>query len=333
MKLHFAPVLLSLAAVMFVNADPLLPFQKPIFQQITNDMENGGVDANTLDKALNIYQRTSRSLSGDIGILRDLNSLLADEPNYPTLLANAAAAYTTDFEGRRDALREQLRTAPRGTVKDSANTLLRKIDKSLATAEVATAISSQIKALANAAAKIPATSNTIQRALRQPIGLSSMSARIGVLKFTATKGFIAGGTNFQTGPGATIGEFAKGVETDSGTLTISGIDNGGIVRGIHLHVEGISTNAPATYALGVDENSAFYDATDIARRREYHFQANPGLTNGTVTNAFLTIDYIGNFYMLGRFAFVGTNLHPASATDTNTLVTVSDGEFQLNINL
>jgi hypothetical protein len=332
MKLHFAPVLLSLATALFVNADPILPYQQPIFQQITNDLEMGTGNATALNKALTTYERNSKSLSGDIGILRDLNNLLADEPNYPALLANAISSYTTDFEGRRDALREQLRPAPRTTTKTSAQSLLRKIDRALGTAEIATATSAQIKALADAAAKIPTASNTIQRALRAPVGLSSMVAKIGALKFNATRGFIAGGTNFQTGVGATIGEFEKGLAADSGVLTVSGIDNGSIVRGIHMHVEGITTNTPATYPLGVGENSVFYDATDVQRRREYHFQGNPSLTNTVVTNALLTIDYIGASYMLGRFAFIGTNIHPVSITDTNTLVTVSEGEFQLNFN-
>jgi hypothetical protein len=332
MKLHFAPVLLSLAMALVMNADPILPYQQPIFLQISNDLEVGTGDATALNKALDAYGRNSKSLNGDIGILRDLNNLLADEPNYPALLANAIGGYTTDFEGRRDALREQLRPAPRSTTRTSAESLLRKIDRALGTAEIATATSSQIKALADAAAKIPTASNTIQRALHAPVGLSSMSAKIGALKFNATKGFIAGGTNFQTGAGATIGEFAKGLAADSGVLTVSGIDNGSVVRGIHLHVEGITTNTPATYQLGVGENSVFYDATDVPRRREYHFQGNSGLTNTVVTNAFLTIDYIGTNYLLGRFTFIGTNIHPASITDTNTLVTVSEGEFQLNVN-
>ena len=89
---------------------------------------------------------------------------------------------------------------------------------------------------------------------------------------------------------------------------------------------------PATYPLAVGENAAFYDATDLAMRREYHFQGSSTLTNGTVTNAWLSLDFIGTNYILGRFAFVGTNMFPASATDSNTLVTVSQGEFQLNYN-
>jgi hypothetical protein len=333
MKLHLVlcSALLLTAAIVPVQADPILPYQQPIAQQLTNDIEGGGGNVNTLNKALDTFHRNSKSLNGDISILRDLNTLLASEPNYPTLLANAADAYLTDFQGRRDALREQLRPAPRSKVKDSANRLLQKIDRALATAEVATATSDQIKSLGTAAAKFPQASNTVQRALRQPIGLSSMVARIGALRFTSSKGFIAGGTNFHPNIGAVVGEFTKGVPPDTGVLDISGIDNGSIVRGIHLHVEGITTNSPVTYPLAIGENSAFYDATDVPRRREYHFQGDSLLTNATVTNAFLTIDFLNTNYILGRFAFMGTNGSVCPSCDTNRIVTIHEGEFQLNL--
>lgn len=336
MKFHqllVCSVLWIFAASPLLHADPVLPYQDPIRQQIESDLSGGGGDVNTLNKALDTYHRNSRSLSGDIGILRDLNALLADMPNYPALLAAAADAYRGDFEGRRDGLREQLRPAPRSTTKDSANRLLRKIDKALGTADVATATSDQIKALGQAAARFPITSNTVRRALRAPIGLSSMVARIGALKFASSRGGITGGTNFNANQGATIGEF-KGAQEEEGKgiLTISAIDNGNVVRGIHLHVEDITTNTPATYPLGVGENSAFYDATLVGRRREYHFQAAAAVTNDVVPNAFLTIDFIGSNYLLGRFAFVGTNLVPVSPTDTNLTAIISEGEFQLNFN-
>ena len=151
-----------------------------------------------------------------------------------------------------------------------------------------------------------------------------MSARIGTLPFESNRGFIAGGTNFSSAPGTGVGQF------ENGTLSVTATANGNIVRSIHLHVEGITTTTPATYPLGAGENSAFYAATDRPRRREYHFQADSALTNRTVPEAFLTIDYIGTNYLLGRFAFVGTNAFPVPVRDTNTLVRVSEGEFQLN---
>jgi hypothetical protein len=350
MKMHFVPgsLLIVCAASMLVfnaGADPVLPYQQPIADQLQNDIDSGTGDAATLNRGLSIYHLASRSLSADIGILRDLNSLLAATPNYLALLSNAANAYQSDFQGRSAELAEQLRPAPRSVTKTSAQKLLRKVDVALANAVAAADTTDQIKHLLTAATKIPQTSNTIQRALRAPIGLSSMGAHIGALRFASSRGFITGGTNFQSETGAAIGEFGP----TNGVLTVSAIDNGNIVRGIHLHVEGIGTNAPATYPLGVEKNSAFYDATDLSNRREYHFQCNPALTNGLVTNAFLTVDFIGTNYLLGRFAFVGTNLdlvrNPAFCTtnvmdgtnfvscsraDTNTTASIYDGEFQLN---
>ena len=87
---------------------------------------------------------------------------------------------------------------------------------------------------------------------------------------------------------------------------------------------------PATYPLGVGHNFAFYNARDTHKKLDYFFQANPTITNSVVTNAFLTIDFIGTNYLIGRFAFVGTNTVPFDITDTNTVATVSQGEFQLN---
>jgi hypothetical protein len=322
--------LLTAAALSFsllnAGAQPILPYQQPIEQQLRDDIAAGSGDLKTLNRALDAYNRTSRSLTGDIGILRDLNSLLATNPNYPTLLSDAANAYLGDFQGRRDQLAEQLRPAPRSATKTSAQTLLRKLDMSLSNAVVAADTTDRIKHLQSAAAKIPQTSNTVQRALRAPIGLSSVFARIGALRFASVRGGIAGGPTFQSDPGTAIGEFGSA----NGVLTFSAFDNGGIARGIHLHVEGITSNTPATYALGVGNNSAFYEATDLSRRREYHFQCNPALTNGLVTNAFLTIDFINTNYLLGRFAFVGTNANPFVATDTNTTASIHQGEFQLN---
>ena len=310
-------------------ADPIRPYQQPIEQQLQADINGGTGDLNTLNRALNTYHRASRTLSSDIGILRDLNSLLADQPNYPALLSDAANAYLVDFQARRNVLALQLVPAPRSTTKKSAQTSLGKLDTSLSNAVVAASATNttvEIKHLLNAAGKITQTSNVVQRALRAPIGLSSVVARFGSLKFASGRGAITGGANFQSDPGTAVGEFGS----SNGVLTFSAFDNGGIARAIHLHVEGITSNTPATYPLGVDNNSAFYDATDLSNRREYHFQCHPALTNAQVMNSFLTIDFINTNYLLGRFAFIGTNANPFSATDTNTVVTIHQGEFQLN---
>lgn len=326
MKMHLpvCSMLVAFTLIPFASADPILPYQQPIQQQLTTDIAGGAGDLNTLNKALNAYQKASRSLNGDISILRNLNELLADQPSYPALIVDAANAYGNDFQGRREALAEQLRPAPRSSTKTSANLLLVKIDKGLSNAVNAVTTAQEISALQSVSSKLATTSTTVQRALRAPIGLSSMVARIGSLSFQSTRGFIVGGTNFYSTSGTGVGAFENGV------LSITAVDNGSVVRGLSLHVEGITANAPATYPLGAGENRAFYDATDLPRRREYHFEADNALSNGTVPNAFVTIDFIGTNYVLGRFAFVGTNSRPVTAKDTNTLVTVSQGEFQLN---
>lgn len=330
MKMHLLlSSMLIIGAALPVSdacADPILPYQQPIEQQLTADLAGGSGDAKTLNKALDTYHRTSKSLSGDIGILRDLNNLLAETPNYPALLAGAADAYANDFAVRRDALVEQLRPAPISTTKTSAQKMINKITAALSNAENATVLSKRIANLQTAATKIPPTSNTIQRALRTKVGLSVMKAKVGVLNFKSTRGGITGGT-FQTDVGNAIGDFF----VSNGVLTISGFDNGAIARGIHLHVEGISSNTPATYSLGVGQNSGFYDATEVSKRHEYHFAADPSLTNGFVPAATVTIEFISTNYILGRFAFVGTNI--VDCCDTNTTASIHQGEFQLNFKL
>jgi hypothetical protein len=277
-----------------------------------------------LNRALAAYGKTSRSISGDISILRNLNGLLANEAGYASLLGDAANAYLTDFQGRREVIEEQLRPAPRSTLKTQARKQFRRLDGVLSNAVNAAGTSQRISALQSAATKIINASNTVQRALRSPIRLSSMVARIGALPFQSTRGFVVGGTNFTAAPGGGSGSFGNG------TLAMTAFANGSIARAIHLHVEGISSETPATYPLGTDQNIAYYDATDRPRGREYHFEADSAMVNSTVPEAFVTIDFISTNYILGRFAFVGTNSLPVTNKDTNTGVTISEGEFQLN---
>jgi hypothetical protein len=351
MKMHLLlRSLLMVCAASFAaldtSADPILPYQQPIADHLDGDISGGFGDARTLNHALSTFHRRSRSLAADIGILRDLNRLLASEPNYPALITNAVGGYLGDFEDRRAALKEQLRPAPRSAAKTSAQKLLERASDAFASVESHTNTTTRdIAQLLTAATKIQQASNVIQRALHTRVGLSSVGARIGALRFNSTRGFITGGANFVSETGTAFGEF----NGSNGVLTVSAIDNGGIVRGIHLHVEGIGTNTPATYPLGVDQNSAFYDATDQARKREYHFQCDPALTNSIVTNAYMTIDFIGTNYLLGTFAFNGTNIAlpnnrlicvtnlvdgtnmvTCRLADTNTTVTVSRGDFQLD---
>lgn len=331
MKMRFLqlPLLLiaSVALVASSSADPILPYQDPIAAQINADLNSGTGDAQTLNRALSAYHKNSKSLKSDVGILQNLNSILADTAGYPPLLLSASAAYQSDFEGRRDDLIQQLIPAPITESKEAAQTSLVKLTKSLLSAVTAPTFSKRLSFQMKAAGQINSSSNNIQRALKADPGLSIVKAQIGALDFNSEKGFVTGGTNFQTSDGQTIGEI-----TESGVLTLSAIDSGSVARGIHLHVEGVTGDFPATYPLGINGNRAFYDATDVPKKREYHFQVDPLLTNSVVTGSFLSIDFIGTNYLLGRFAFRGTNSHPIEVGDTNTLVTVSSGEFQLNFN-
>jgi hypothetical protein len=165
----------------------------------------------------------------------------------------------------------------------------------------------------------------VQRALKTPLGFSSMVAHIGALSFNTAKGSIVSSASFQTTDGNFIGGF-----TTNGTLFLSGFQPGSIGRGIALYVQNIVTNVPSTYPLGVDGNMGSYNATDSRHKLSYFFEAAPGLTNSIVTNSFLSIEFIGTNYLIGRFAFVGTNNAPFDVKDTNQLVTVSQGQFQVN---
>ncbi len=330
MKLRFLLSSLSCAVsatlVFQAGADPILPYQQPIEQQLTSDINGGIGDLRTLNSALRSYHKTSKSLSGDTTILRSLDKLLAATPTYVPLLSNAANAYQSDFQGRRDELNEQLIPAGLNVNKTYARSALVRVNNALSNAVHAATTSTRITRLQTAASKLAAASNAVQRALRTPLGFSSMMAHIGALSFQSSRGSITGGANFRTAEGTFVGQF-----TTNGTLDVSGFSGGSVTRGLSLHVEGIGTNVPSLYPV---ENRAFYGA--IYRRHEYHFQSDQGLTNSVVTNAFVSIDFIGTNYLLGRFAFIGTNLAPpliligTNYVATNHLVTVSQGEFQLN---
>lgn len=316
-------LLAGVVSVFQAVADPVLPFQKPIEQRLTNEIALGIGNQTTLNKALDAYQKKSKALSGDTTILNNLNNLLDTTTGYPPLISDAATTYLSYFQVQRDELYNQLRPAPLSSTRTSAVKKLAKLDNVLSNAVLATTISKQISDLQSAAQKIPDASNTIRMALKQPIRLSSMTAMIGALKFKSSSGYVSGGTNFATGEGAMVGDFAP----VTGTLTFSAIAKGNYTRGITLHVEGISLLAGLTYPLGIGENSAFYDVTDLTSKNEYHFQCRSTFTNSVVTNSWLSIDYVGTNYLLGRFAFLGTN----SIGPTNTsFVTVSEGNFQLN---
>ncbi len=324
------------------SADPILPYSQPVSVQLTNDLNGGSPAARTLEKALQAYHKTSKNLRGDTTILRNLNNLLGEVSGYAPLLADATSGYQADFQVRRDEITAQLIPAPISANKTAARTALTRVNNSLSNAVLAATTAKRIQHLQSAAQRLAAASNNVQRALRTKPGLSQMAARIGKLSFNATKGEVVGGGNFYNNVGGTIGEFSE-----DGVLSVSAVDSGSVTRGLHLHLTGVSSAFPATYALGVGDNRGFYDATDLRRKQEYHFQVDPGLTDEVVTNSSVTIEYIGtnslflsdtssipvSGYILGRFAFVGTNVSLLN-TDTNrSHVTVSAGEFQLNFDI
>ena len=344
MKMRFllVPALLAAGSLTVLNssADPILPYQQPIEQQLNSDIMGGSPDTATLNRALTAYQKNSKSLRGDITILRNLNNLLDDVAGYDSLLSTAALDYQSDFQGRRDAIYAQLVPAPISESKTVARTALRRVDNSLSNAVNAASTAVRIRHLDLAAQRLGIASNNVQRALRVRPGFSKMNARIGVLSFIADRGNVFGAGDFLNNEGGVVGEFAT-----NGTLSVTAFDSGPVLRGLHLDLSGVSGAYPTTYPLGVGENRAFYQARDLRRKEEFDFAASPTLTNNVVTNAFVTIDYIGTNsislgtntiptggYVLGRFAFLGTNSAFLSP-NTNTVVTVSEGEFQLNFNI
>jgi hypothetical protein len=322
---------LALLPVFRAVADPILPFQKPIEQRLTNEIALGIGPQDTLNKALNAYHKTSKSLNGDLSILSNLNGLLNDVTGYPPLVVQAADDYMAELHIRNVELTMELIPAPLTDTRKNTTRQLTKVETTLskaATAAEETNTTSQISKLSNAASQQKSASNMVQQSLGKPIGLSSMNAYVGSIYFKSSKGTTVGGTNFTSRLGTAIGE----VSPLNNTLTFSAVNNGSVIRGFSLHVEGISLRTPAVYPLGVGENTAFYDATDSSSKQAYHFQGLASLTNGLVPFAYLAIDYIGSNYMIGSFAFVGTNTSNSGNLGTNTTASVYQAQFQLNFN-
>jgi hypothetical protein len=310
-------------------ADPILPYQEPIEQRLVNEIALGIEPLATLNKALNAYHKPSKSLNGDLSILSNLNILLGEVTGYPPLLAQAANDYMAYLQVQNLQLTAQLIPAPLSSTRQNAANALQKVETSLSKAASATSLSAQISKLATAASQQKTASNQVQQALKQPIGLSSMRAKVGAITFKSSKGYTTGGTNFSSALGTAVGE----VSSRENTLTFSAVHNGSIIRGISLHVEGISLQTPAIYPLGVGRNTAFYDVTEASTRQAYHFQGLTTLTNSLVPFAFLSIDYIGSNYLIGSFGFMATNTANYYISNTNSLLTtISQGQFQLNFN-
>ncbi len=327
MRFHIRSLLAIVSACAFVSAtcaDPILPYQAPIKDQLTADLANDPGNK-ALISGLAAYGKTSKSLGGDISILRRLDRTLDELSGYPSLIESAANDYQSDFQARRDAIRQQLVPAPLGLNRTAAHLSILNLDKAISNAVHAASVSTRLSRLSMVASRLTTASNSVQRALKSKLGVSAMTANIGRLSFESRRGSVVGSPNFQTDNGTFIGEF-----TENGTLSVSAFDNASIARGILLHVEGVSSNVPAVYPLGDGQNLAYYDALDVRRKAQYHFQADSSITNAAVPFSYLSIDFLGTNYLIGSFAFVGTNIAPIIPTDTNTVATISRGEFQLN---
>lgn len=323
-------------------ADPILPYQVPISVRLTNEISLGVPETPTLEKALKDYHKVSKSLQNDTVTLRNLNNRLDEIPGYPELISEAALAYLVDFELRRNDIARQLIPAPISGNKTSARTAITRVSNTLSNAAIATTTAKRISKLQTAAQQLNSASNSVQKALRTKPGLSKMTGRVGGLSFNSEKGQVVGGGNFVNNEGGTIGEFRG-----DGILSVSAVDSGSVTRGILLYLEGVGGSFPAIYPLGVGANRAFYDATDLNRKDEYHFRTAPILTNEVVPFSYVSIDYIGtnsyalsktssvpvSGYILGTFAFVGTNIYALNSNTNRQTVTVSQGEFQLNFDI
>ena len=323
-------------------ADPILPYQVPISVRLTNDINLGVPETPTLEKALKDYHKVSKSLKTDTTILHNLNNKLDEIEGYPELISDAAVAYQLDFELRRNDIARQLIPAPITSKKTSARDAITRVSNTLSNAAIATTTAKRISKLQTAAQQLDSASNSVQKALNAKPGLSKMVARIGGLSFNSEKGQIVGGGDFANNNGSTVGAFGA-----DGVLNVSAVDSGSVVRGLLLNVEGVSGTFPAIYPLGIGNNRAFYDATDLNKNDEYHFRVDTRLTNEVVTFSFVSINYIGtnscycggtssiptSGYILGSFAFVGTNAFFLNSNTNRQTVTVSEGEFQLNFDI
>ncbi len=303
-------------------ADPTQPFALPVAAQLSNDVaalkaipDRTARQSRQLSKfksGLSIYHRDSHTLSGDIGILRSLNNLLAGSDGYPPLLDDAANLWLGHHEALHGSLAATLLVAPRGNVKTNAAGKLNTVSNLLVRAETAESTTDRIKELVTTSRKLITTSNTVARAAAQPKRLSSLGASIGRLYFVST-------------PDLTTGAFTND------TLDIVSTNAGAITRVIQLHVEGVSTN-PATYYLATEGNTATYTAVDLARKNtatQTNVLVFRGLPGTETNRSTLTIDAVTTNYVLGHFTFTAEVSEQLLPTDTNRVVRLS-GDFQLN---
>jgi hypothetical protein len=315
-------------AMLQAVADPVLPYTLPVATQLSNDVavleanpdRTSEEDKNLQDDraALNSYRRTSKSLNTDVSILKDIQGLLADQPaTYDDLVAGAIKDYLIDFHGRVDVLSEELLPAPLSKSKTNALNLLDDLYAKLAdgVSVLDTDPKKSLKDLSKVASKLPKATNSVEKALKADLKYSSLLAMVGKINFKSNNGSTFGGLT-------------------NGTLDLVAYDSGTAPRGLQFHVEGITTNTPATYELAVDHNTATYSGTDVDKKFEYVFYAQPtGIdvtTNGIFTNVSrLTIEIFTTNFIYGSFRFNGMSVELTPQSKTNR-VDVTNGLFQLN---
>jgi hypothetical protein len=329
MRASFCAAWTLVVGLTSVVADPVLPYSLPIADKLTNEIAvleaipdrtaAQNQELNTDRTALNRYHRESASLRNDISILKGLDQLLGENDGFPFLIEQSAHDYLTDFELREAGLRRTVDMAPRSNIRSNAYKKLNAVSNALAKGEAASTTRALLNQLAIAASKLVPASNITSHAAAAKVKGSSAYAKIGKLVF-----------NVPPGSSCACGANAFGTN-QNGVFDFTAIDGGTVRRDITFHIEGVSSDTPATYELGVGANTAVYTITDPLRKSHgtntvIQFYAIPGPeTNRSV----LIIDNIASNYMVGRFSFTGFTTNELTKVDTNQITTITNGEFQL----
>lgn len=305
---------LAFGALNMAVADPILPYANPIAEQLAVDIATleANPDRTPADNqqlrdsraALEAFERTSTSLPGDVAILRNLNTTLPIA--YETLLTGVVTEYVGDFHARRQDFESQLASTPRSAARRLATTQLRSISNILSRIEEPATTARNLDHLGSAARRLVTVSNVVRRATLARTMPSSMTARIGRLLFNSTRR-------------STIGFLTNGV------LNVAAFHVAELGRGIQIYLTGVTAETPATYPLSGD-NFATYTAM-APNNRVFVFQSVPGPAENPSA---VTIDAITPRFLIGRFNFTAEIQGPVASGDTNTITTITNGEFQLN---
>lgn len=297
-----AALALSLGSL---HADPLLPYSQPIATKLSNDMVTAEARS-----ALRAYHRPSKSLSTDISILRNLNNLLAGNPEYDPLLADAVSGYTADFQARQEAIRVQALPAPLSKPRTNSFGRLDFIRNLLVNTATNEDRGTQLRQLNTVAGRLIPASNMVQRALSAPVGNGGVWANIGRLNFRAVP---------------------KGItwSFEGGVFSLAATNSDVIRRVLLLNVEGVG-EAPTSLPLATGNNTATYIATDHRKPHPEPFVFG-GIPGAETNQSTFYLDAITSRYIVGRFNFTATNPVPTVPGDTNITAVIHNGHFQLNL--